>query len=306
MLRDLVVIGAPTSAGSYAPGQEAAVRVLRELGLLDRLRTTGRRVRDGGDGPLQIWSPDRDEPRAQNLSAVVESVTAVTDHVAAALRDGADVLVVGGNCTIALGVMNALTAYDPDAGLLYLDRHFDLNTPRSSTDGALDWMGTAHALDLPDTAEQLVSALARRPLLRPDRLRYLGVELAAATDWERDQAARLGLRWSSHTALAEDPAGQTGQALAELPPGPLAVHVDVDVLDFTDAPLAESTGGRNSGPSLDSLGIALAAACGDPRFRALSIAELNPARAAGCPEVLHRFVETIAHALRGADRPAES
>ncbi|MDI1461538.1 arginase family protein [Catellatospora sp. KI3] len=303
-MRDLVVIGAPTSAGSYAPGQEAAVRVLRELGLLERLRATGRDVRDGGDGPLQVWSPDPGRPRAQNLPAVVESVTAVTDRVAAALREGADALVVGGNCTIALGVMNALTAYHPGAGLLYVDRHFDLNTPRSTTDGALDWMGTAHALDLPDAAEQLVSALARRPLLRPEHLYHLGVEFAAATDWEQEQAVRLGLRWAPHTALAEDPAGQVALALAALPPGPLAVHLDVDVLDFTDAPLAESTGGRNSGPSLDSLGVALAAACADPRFRVLSIGELNPARAAGCADVMDRFLATVAGALAGADRSA--
>jgi hypothetical protein len=46
-------------------------------------------------------------------------------------------------------------------------------------------------------------------------------------------------------ALAADPAGTALAALSHLPPGPLAVHVDVDVLDFTDAPLAENTDGRN-------------------------------------------------------------
>lgn len=298
MLRDLVVVGAPTSAGSYAPGQETAARVLRELGLIDQLQAAGRRVRDAGDGPVQVWSPDRRHPYAQNLAAVVEAVVAVADQVAAALAADADVLVLGGNCTVALGVMSALTAHDPDAGLLYIDRHFDLNTPESTTDGALDWMGLAHALDLPGAAEPLVSALGRRPLLTSAQLYFLGVEFAAATAWERDQVERLGLPWCASAALAAAPSAQATRALDILPRASMAVHLDVDVLDFTDAPLAESTDGRNSGPSLDRLSAALRVACRDQRFRVLSIGELNPTRATGHPEVLTRFIGCVRNALR--------
>jgi len=298
MPRDLVLVGAPTSAGSYAPGQEAAPRVLRELGLIDRLRAAGRRVRDAGDGPLHVWAPDPQHPRAQNLAAVVQAVKAVADHVAGALEEDADVLVIGGNCTVALGVMAALTSDDPDAGLLYIDRHFDLNTPESTGHGALDWMGLAHGLDLPGAAEPLAAAFARRPLLTPDRLHLLGIDPEAATSWEREQASRLGLRWGSHIDLATTPGIEVTRALSTLPAaGPLAVHLDVDVLDFTDAPLAESTDGRNSGPTLDAVSEALDTACRDPRFRALSICELNPSRAAGHPAVLHRFIASLQHAL---------
>ncbi|MGW4898229.1 arginase family protein [Kitasatospora sp. NPDC004240] len=300
MRRDLVLVGAPTSAASYAPGQEAAPGVLRRLGLIDHLRAAGRRVRDAGDGPLHVWAPDPRHPRAQNLAAVVQAVKAVADHVAGALEEDADVLVVGGNCTVALGVMAALTAHDPDAGLLYIDRHFDLNTPASTGDGALDWMGLAHGLDLPGAAEPLAAAFAHRPLLTPDRLHLLGVDPEAATSWEREQAAGLGLRWGSHIDLATTPGTEVTRALGALPSGPLAVHLDVDVLDFTDAPLAESTHGRNSGPTLDALSEALDTACRDPRFRALSIGELNPSRAAGHPAVLHRFIASLQHALGAA------
>jgi arginase len=87
-------------------------------------------------------------------------------------------------------------------------------------------------------------------------------------------------------------------ALEYLPAGPLAVHVDVDVLDFIDAPLSENTDGRNTGPSLAALTQVLDIACHDPRFRALSIGELNPARAAGDPDALLRFIATLATALR--------
>ena len=86
-------------------------------------------------------------------------------------------------------------------------------------------------------------------------------------------------------------------ALSHLPPGPLAVHVDVDVLDFTDAPLAENTDGRNTGPTLDQTTQALTAAARDQRMRALSIGELNPTRCAGDPAALARFVTSITRVL---------
>lgn len=297
MARRLVVIGAPSSAGSYAPGQEAAPAVLRQLGLIGRLADSGREVFDAGDGPLQVWAPDRAFPRGQNLDAVVSSVRAVADQVGAALDEQADALVVGGNCTVALGVMDALLQRDPDACLLYIDRHFDLNTPASTSDGAFDWMGLAHGLDLPDSADALAAAFHRRPLLHPDQLYLLGIDDTAATAWERQQAHQLSLRWCSHTALAAEPTTRVEEALAALPSGSLAVHLDVDALDFIDTPLAENTDGRNSGPTLAAIARALAVACADSRFRVLSVGELNPARAAGTPQTLHDFMTVLQEAL---------
>ena len=46
MTRVLHVIGAPSSAGAYAPGQERAPAALREAGVLNRLRSRGITVDD--------------------------------------------------------------------------------------------------------------------------------------------------------------------------------------------------------------------------------------------------------------------
>ena len=119
---------------------------------------------------------------------------------------------------------------------------------------------------------------------------WLGVEPRIATQWEREQAGRLALHVTTSQALAADPAGTALTALSQLPAGPLALHLDVDVLDFIDAPLAENTDCRNTGPSLDQVTEALTAAARDQRMRALSIGELNPTRCAGDPDALPRFV----------------
>jgi arginase len=44
----LVIIGAPSSAGAYAPGQEKAPEALRAAGLLESLRAHGIDVTDRG------------------------------------------------------------------------------------------------------------------------------------------------------------------------------------------------------------------------------------------------------------------
>ena len=291
-------MGVPSSAASYAAGQDLAPAALRSAGLLAKLNAAGLKVHDEGDLPVQVWKPDPEHPLAQNAGPATASLRQLADRLGPVLARGDFALVLGGNCTIALGVMAALRRLGTAApGLLYVDRHFDINTPDSTTDGALDWMGLAHALALPGCVDTLIGAFGARPLLEPYQVAWLGVEPRLATDWERGQAVRLGLHVATSQALAADPAGAVTAALDHLPAGPLAVHIDVDVLDFTDAPLAEDTGGRNTGPTLGQAEQALTLAARDPRVRALSIGELNPTRSAGDPDALRRFADSIARIL---------
>ena len=296
-------MGVPSSAASYAAGQDLAPAALRSAGLLEQLIASGLEVHDDGDLPHQAWSLDRDHPLAQNAGRATMSVQQLADRLGPLLARGDIALVLGGNCTIALGVMEALRLLGAGTpGLLYVDRHYDINTPETTTDGALDWMGLAHALALPGCLDTLAGAFGRRPLLEADQVAWLGVEPKIATQWEREQADRLALRFSTSQALAADPATTALTALSQLPAGPLALHLDVDVLDFIDAPLAENTDCRNTGPTLDQVAEALTAAARDQRMRALSIGELNPTRCAGDPDALPRFVRSIARILTATSR----
>ena len=292
------LIGVPSSAGSYAAGQDQAPKALRSAGLLAALADAGVAVHDDGDLPEQIWAPDRDRPLAQNVVQVVDCLQTLVRRLTPLLARGDTILVLGGNCTIVLAVAAALQRLDGgETGLLYFDRQFDLNTPHTTTDGALDWMGLAHALGLPGAIDALADAFGKRPLLVPHQIAWVGVDPSLATEWERENAAELTLHSASSSDLAARPEQVVRAALGALPPGPLAVHVDVDVLDFTDAPLAENTDGRNSGPSLEQLAQALLVAARDRRLRALSVGELNPTRSAGDPAAIPRFVDVLARTL---------
>src|SRR4029077_1735171 len=143
-VRRISIVGVPSSAASYAAGQDLAPAALRSAGLPGQLMASGLEVHDDGDLPHQAWSPDRDHPLAQNAGQATMSLQQLADRLHPLLTRGDIVLVLGGNCTIALGVVAALRRLGAGApGLLYVDRHYDLNTPESTIDGALYWMGVA-------------------------------------------------------------------------------------------------------------------------------------------------------------------
>ena len=281
----VTIVGAPTSAGAYAPGQEEGPRALRDAGLLERLGAAGLDVSDAGDVEAFRWRPDPVEPRAANAGEVVARARELAGRVAAAAREDR-VLVLGGDCTTGVGTVAGLIARGADPGLVYLDRHADLNVPASTIDGALDWMGVAHLLDVDGAVEALAGLGARRPLLAADRISYLA--LGKVTDFESEQIAARGIASVSLEATAAQPEAAAARALAPLADADaVAVHFDVDVVDFLDAPLAENTD-RAPGLPLAAAAAALRALLRDPRVRAVTVTEFNPAhgddaRPAGWP-----------------------
>jgi len=299
MPRSLALIGAPTSAGAYAPGQEKAPRALRQAGLLDRLGQAGIAVHDHGDLRVWRWRPDPANRFAQNLEAVVENAQAVAERVRQAAANHEIALVLGGDCTIELGTVAGHLAAGQRIGLVYFDIHADLNTPRSVQDGALDWMGMAHLLGEHDATAELSHLGQPYPLLSPECVVLLAHDMARATPWEREVIARRRLTTISATEVAAAPEDAAARALAHVRDSRdrILVHFDVDTIDFTDAPLSENTG-RNYGLTLDTAFRALTELMKDERIGALTISELNPDHGAADGSTLTRFIDHLVGALR--------
>ncbi|GAA5152128.1 arginase family protein [Nocardioides marinquilinus] len=295
--RRVSVLGVPDSAGAYCVGVERAPAALRAAGLVARLEAAGVEVHDAGDLTERRWRPDRVRPRVQNLDDEVAAVRETADAVADRLGPDARVLVLGGSCVVALGLCGAFVRRGERPRLVYLDRHLDLNTPESTEEGSLSWMGMAHALGVDGAAPELVGAFGDSPLLRPEDVVHLGVELEQTTAFEREQVEALGVAVVPQQRLVDAPADAATEALGHLGAGPFTVHVDVDVLDFMDAPLAENVNGRNRGPTVEQLGLALAALLRRPDCRGLSIGQLDPAHAESDPDALSRFVDVVVAAL---------
>jgi arginase len=285
----LAVIGAPTSAGAFAPGQEDAPDALRAAGLLDALNTAGRDVVDRGDIPRFRWRVDHDEPRAMNAAAVVTGVQAVAERVAEAIGAGEQPLVLGGDCTVGVGTVAGAVAAGADPRLVYFDMHPDLNTPSSAPDGAFDWMGVAHMLDLDGADDRLAGAGPRRPMLADDDVVVLGADPKQCTPHERAVIEARGLQLLDVDAVQQAIAGNR----------PFLVHFDVDLIDFSDVPLSENTG-RGIGVAFDQAFAALDVLLAHEALLGLTVTELNPHHGAEDGSDLRRFADRLAAAYRSA------
>jgi len=297
--RRVAIVSAPSSAAAYAPGQEQAPAALRAAGLLRRLEAAGLSVREAGEGPFFRWQPDPGDPRAQNRARARDSILRAAAASRKALRNGDFVLLLGGDCTHHLGLLSAVVEVAGGAGSIYLDLHGDLNTPQSTVDGSLDWMGLAHALALPGTTKELREIGPRSPLIEPSDLCLLGLLESDATEWERARIREDGIGFVPRSRLQADPQGAARQAIARVNhERHLVVHFDVDAVDFNDAPLSEHPG-RGKGVTLDAALQALGVLLRDSRVRGLSIGELNPDHGAADGSTLARLVEGLGEALGG-------
>ena len=293
----LGVLGVPTSAGAFAPGQERAPAALRAAGLLEALRAAGLEVHDHGDREEWRWRPDRGHPRAQHVGRVVEIVRDTAARVAAAAEAGEVTLVLGGDCTVGIGTVAGWVGRDERVGLLYLDAHADLNVPASVPEGALDWMGMAHMLAEPDALPELAAAFPHTPLLDPANVVLVG--------WDPGQATRLrarGDRAARHLAGAggrgeREPGGcgRAGGRAAGRPLRPRAralrrrrhrLHGHAAVGEHRAQP----------GAPYDAAMRALAGLLAAPGLAGLTITELNPFHVESEP-VLTSFAGAVARAL---------
>jgi arginase len=232
---------------------------------------------------------------------VLDGVRGVAAAVEEVRRGGAVALVLGGDCTLELGTVAGVLAAGERPALVYLDPHPDLNVPSSVPDGALDWMGMAHLLDVEGALPELAGAGPRRPLLAPADVLLLGQAPRHSTPWEHAQLERLGLRRITLEEVAADPAaaGRRAGEWAAARGGALLVHLDVDAVDFVDAPLSENTG-RNTLLPLSAVLSALGALLAGPPLAALTLTELNPLHGAQDGSTLARLVDGLVAALAPA------
>jgi arginase len=221
--------------------------------------------------------------------------------VARARGDSRLLLVLGGDCTIELGTVAGHLGADEDVGLVYFDVHPDLNTPASVHEGALDWMGMAHALGVDGSEPELAEIGPRTPMLRDGQVVFLSYGPEQATPFELEQMERRELARISVDEVAADPEGAARRALDELEArfARLLVHFDVDTVDFNDAPLSENTG-RGEGLPLDTAMRALRVLLGSERLAALTVTELNPLHGDEEGHTIGRLVEGLADCLAGS------
>ncbi len=303
LVREWVMIGVPSSAGAHHAGQERAPAALRAAGMIGRLRAAGLSVADAGDLPGTPFAVDHDHPRARSVAAVARVAQQVADAVAGVLADGRLPLVVGGDCTITLGVIAGFRRAHPDTGLVYLDGDADVSTPESTGSGIFDSMGVAHLLG--QGAVELTRLAGEPPLLEPRRLALVGADPRETDLAGRRFLADRGVSFQEGPALAADPVGVASRALDAVTSGsgtsgsgPLVLHFDVDVVDSGDLPLANFPH-YGSGVLLEHVASCLRTLLAHESVAGLVLTEVNPTHDAD-GAILSRYLDGLVSAMTGS------
>jgi arginase len=271
----LALIGVPSSAGARRTGQEGAPAAFRAAGLLERLRAKGLDVADLGDLPTVSFRPDPAHPRQQNVPLVVDVVRQAADRVDQALASRRLPLVLGGDCSLSLGVIAGLLRHHSRLGLLYLDGDVDLNTPETTKSGVFDGMVMAHVLGR--GAPQLAGIGPRHPLLSEEEIVLFGYD--AESGWidppelevlERSRMSKYPLARVRADATA---AAKDALIRLESRSDAILVHFDVDVMDLPAADVPHPRG-LDAESTFAALRVFVAA----PTCAAVVVTELNAER----------------------------
>jgi arginase family enzyme len=282
-MQGFTIIDAPLDCSGAGRAEERAPAALRAAGLVARVGS-----RDGGEADARIRDSRRDaETGVIGADDVRRASLAIDARVREVLDAGERPLVVGGDCTLLLGVFAALPR---GTGLWFVDGHADF------FDGDSSPTGEAADMELSILTGHGPAGLLERgePLLDPSSAVLLGHRPPELDPEVARENARLDPSIQALTApevRERGPARVGADAAERLAAIPAWLHLDLDVLDESALPAVSYPQPLGLGwDEFVALARPLAAA---PNLVGISVADFNPDRD---PDGSHasRVVEALA------------
>ena len=302
--KKIALIGAPSSAAAFAPGHERAPAALRAAGLAERLTAAGFEVNDMGDCAPRLFADDDEHPRARNVAAIVAGLNDLRPRVELGIKSGALVIVLGGECVQALATIAGARRYYKHVGLLWMDRHADLNTPGTTPSGRLDGMVVAHIVGR--GAAELVRFWGEPPLVREPEVTLFGVEDLDLPEQEFLNRSPMR-RYLAADVQRMGPGASAQQALERLHAGAheFVLHLDADVIAQADFSAVDVPG--PDGLRIAEVGEALKVFAGAKNLAVMEITEYNPEKdpdGSGAKTLVDLVVTALASRLESQNAPA--
>jgi len=228
--KELIIIGVPFNGDGTRPEQENPSQSLRESGLIDILQSNERTIADLGDLDIPEFAGKRDvETQILNLEAWLQISKAVANMISAIDND-ALTLVLGGDCSILLGIFGGFAMQGRRVGLVMLDAHTDYREPASSETG--EPADIELAVMTGQGPQQVTNYFGTFPLINEKEAIIFGyrepdeIENSNISRFDRITMARMGIMEAVVTGLAGFDENL-----------PVWLHLDVDVLDPSIVPV---------------------------------------------------------------------
>ncbi|KAI0273458.1 arginase [Gloeopeniophorella convolvens] len=246
--RTVSIVGCPFSGGQHRLGVDKGPIHLVNAGLIDQLKELEWVVEFDGHHQFEEISAENDPPIGKLLnprlvSKVTEAVAqAVGDHA----RKGSLPLTLGGDHSLAMGTIAGTLSRYPDACVIWIDAHADINTPLTTDSGNIHGMPLAFLTSLAGSSSLGATtndnstpfAWLDSVHLPPSRLAYIGLR-----DIDRGEKAILREHNIAAFSMHEVDRYGIGQvvemALDRVNPDrskPIHLSFDVDALDPSVAP----------------------------------------------------------------------
>lgn len=214
---------------------------VRLAGLSERLSALGCTVTDRGNLPAPI--PETRavrDPTKRYIREIARVCQKVYQQVHAIHTAGALPIVVGGDHSLAAGSVggSAVFAGPRQIGLLWIDAHGDMNTPRTTTSGNVHGMPLSALLGAEPS--ELATIGGAVPKVQADRTVLIGVR--NLDDLEKERIRRSGIHCFTMKDIDRDGiAAVMARAIALAGAGTWGIHVSFD-LDVCDPSIAPGVG----------------------------------------------------------------
>ncbi len=302
--KKIALIGAPSSAAAFSVGSEKAPGALRAAGLVEKLQAAGYEVVDHGDCAPRLFADDDEHRRARNLTEIVAGLNDLKMRAELAVKSGALVLVLGGDCAQVIGLLTGARRYYKHVNLLWFDRDADLNTPASTPSGRIDGMVVAHIIG--KGAPELVRFWSEAPLVREPDVTIFGLERLDPP--EQEFLAKSPMRHIDAGDIQSKGGSKAAhEALVQVHADTreFVLHLDVDVIAREDFPAVNVPG--SGGLRFDDVRSSFIEFVKHRNLLGLDVAQYNPDKdpeGSGARKLVDLLVEALSARLEALAAPA--
>jgi arginase len=304
--KKIALIGAPSSAAAFSSGTEKAPAALRAAGLVDRLKSIGYEVIDHGDCAVRNFAEDDENRRARNLKEIVASLNDLKVRAELAVKSGALVLVLGGDCAQVIGLLTGARRYHKRISLLWMDRDADLNTPATTPSGRID--GMVAACIIGKGAPEIVRFWGEPPLVREPDVTLFGLERIDPPEQEFLKKSPLRRVTAEEVrSKGAEQAARTAVTQIHADAQQVVLHLDLDVIAQEEFAPVNVPG--SGGLSFADARRAIVEFAKNPNLLGLDIAQYNPdkdADGSGAKKIVDLLVEALTSRIEAAPEATAS